>query len=704
MKTTKAFYPTGTIRQKFGPPSTTPPPDRLPLDELLGAIALVASDEQFDAALVWTARRLVLSEVGLDEPMRSKAALLILVLLIANGEGSTRVPAAYCAEVLGRLEGHLRKARLDLDAVDNPSAEIVEKAANMLAEVRSSPLDAVLTPELMPTLVGRFRPDEIPFRPIIVGASGAFFTSERMLRKEHALGDALLGLHRRQVSGSGEAAIDAALAELEEAPTYYPSGKSWSKQALNDDQLRAVRLAATKSLTLVTGGPGTGKTTIVVAILRLLVRLGVDPQTIAFAAPTGKAANRMKESIDNQLASFEAAGQDMPEADRVLWTEAGKPGTLHRLLGYSPRYDYFRRSADDRLQASVVICDESSMIDLDLMHALIESLGEGTRLILVGDAQQLPSIAGGAVFRDLVKSMPACTARLEKSYRMNAEDGIYDFSQDVLEHSGDDDGKLKAHFGRKMEVSKLEKHKGVGRFGDKTKVSNFVKAWFTTHISKTQTFAKQFNLADGEFTDESTQSLKTVFDHYGSARILCVTRVFKTGARAINRELHKLFIETYGGARRADFVHLEPVIFLQNNYELDLFNGDQGIIARIEGAGRRLHVVFPRSDGTYRRVPLNHVRHQIEHAFAMSIHKSQGSEFKHIAVVLPKEHLPMLTKELLYTGVTRASKSVVVLDGGGVFEQGAARPVQRFTGLDERMVERSSTPHPAWEPTSNDAP
>jgi exodeoxyribonuclease V alpha subunit len=722
MSTTEMLFPTGTLRRRFGLAPAEGQASNLTIDELLGAIALVASQEQFDPALVWTARRLVFNEAGLSDDERRLAILVVLVLLIASSEGSTLVPLLepnYLDRVLERLELRLVKTADELRFEENPAAEVIAAAARDIAGQRTRRPEQVLTSDRLKTLVGRIEPHEIPFRPIVVDSTGRYYSSERLARKERALATALRDLATAEVPAVEPGRFEKAMAELEASPPMYPVPGGWRKQETNDEQRSAIELASTRPLTLVTGGPGTGKTTIVVGILRTLIRLGVSPERVALAAPTGKAANRMRESIDKQLESLEFESRTMLDADRALREGIGDARTLHRLLGYSPRLDLFRKGKKDPLDVDVVICDESSMIDLDLMHALVEALPDGARLILVGDANQLPSVAGGAVFRDLVEAFHACTARLSKSFRMDESDpagsSIYRLSQKILASSSGNTAELVVSLERPIDVSRVSDRAqassldGVSRLNRTTSLEEFTRAWFERFLAASESEAERAPLelvpaedtSGLEFCATSIERINGWFRRYGEARILCVTRVFKTGAESLNKALHRLYLERHGHGGKPAFVHGEPVIFLQNNYELGLFNGDQGVVASVrtsgDGGPGGVQVVFPRSDGGYRRVPLSQIRHQIEHAFAMSVHKSQGSEFKYVAVVCPEEPLPMVTKELLYTAVTRASKGVVIFDGGDVFADGAARPVERFTGL-VGCLRIQETPQPSSSP------
>jgi exodeoxyribonuclease V alpha subunit len=450
MSTPTQLIPSGTVRSQFSAQ------DAPQLDRTLSAIAYIAGREQFDPALVWTAKRLVANELLLDKPAQLNAALATLALLIAIEEGSTRLPLsepAHLDHILQRLQTRLSAVAAEIAATQSATATALESAAKTLGQLRDEDPADVLDPSRLPTVLGIATDDTLPYRPLLLsGADGRTLTSERMLRKERALAAAFAEQAQRTVDIPSPTMLQQAVSSLADTPTSYQSDGQWNPQQLNPEQANAVLLAALEPLALVTGGPGTGKTSIIVSILRLLTRLGVDPDQIALAAPTGKAAVRMRESIDNQLASLSTDGRQLPAADQTLRTALPDARTIHRLLGYSPSRDRFWRNADNHLDASVVICDEASMIDLELMHALIQALPEDARLVLVGDADQLPSVAGGAVFRDLVADtslvdprrhtliqtladepikagdadsdapMAPFTARLHHSYRMQADD------------------------------------------------------------------------------------------------------------------------------------------------------------------------------------------------------------------------------------------------------------------------------------------
>jgi exodeoxyribonuclease V alpha subunit len=750
-----SLIPSGTVRSQFSAR------DASQLDQTLATIAYIAGREQFDPALVWTAKRLVANEFE-DAPKTASqwhATLATLALLIAIEEGSTRLPLqkpAHLDHILQRLQTRLSAVAAEIAAAQPSKATALETAASALGRVRDEDPTEMLDPSRLATVLGVATEDTLPYRPLLLsgdaGGTGHALTSERMLRKERSLADAFASLvsvetlSGKPVSSKLDAReymvasqdLHDAVTDLADTPTRYRADGRWHQQQLNPEQANAVLLAALEPLALVTGGPGTGKTSIIVSVLRLLTRLGVEPADIALAAPTGKAAFRMRESIDQQLASLSLEdqpvegqsnkGHSLPAADQTLRTALPDARTIHRLLGYSPSQDRFWRNADNRLEASVVICDEASMIDLELMHALIQALPDDARLVLVGDADQLPSVAGGAVFRDLVADtslvdprrhtlietladkpikaanadagdpMASFTARLHHSYRMQADDHhgsqILELARTVRDCQRTDDPELAATLKQPVELAAIERFGGVHRLTAQTDRNAFVERWFQDFIAtlphrRGGTDAGTFQTSNGEFLPDSQHDLERLFDHYAKARILCVTQVFRTGARAINRAMHAHFADHAGHNTSTHFLHLEPVIAQQNNYDLGVYNGDQGVVVYVSErgqSGRSKRAVFPRPDGGFRAIGLSQISHQLEHAFATSIHKAQGSEFDHVAVVMPDENLPMLTKQLLYTAVTRASKSVTLFDTAKLFEAGAATPVRRFTGLPQRLA------------------
>lgn len=458
---------------------------------------------------------------------------------------------------------------------------------------------------------------------------------------------------------------------------------------LTEEQKRAVRTALTVSLALVTGGPGTGKTTIVVALLRALAWTGVSMDTIAIAAPTGKAAQRLKQSIATGLA---AAAKDMAEA--VLPSISPEPQTIHRLLGWSPSRGRFARHENDPLPHRVVIVDEASMIDLAAMDRLLRALREDARLVLLGDADQLPSVEAGAVFRDLCAGLGA--ARLSTNLRVARDPS----GQRIVEaaaavNAGAVDGRFEAAVTtrRLVDDSAFE---GVEHLAAPWALvaDAMLERWWTSRVAAVEDFSRRagraFRMRDGEFEAEDQVELRALFEHHARARLLCVTRVrgFSTGAEALN---DWLLARLRGGARprrwrRVELAPGTPVVFERNDYERRLFNGDQGLVIRVDAGGAHgdeLVAAFPRGDG-FVTFPLDALP-ELTPAFAMTVHKAQGSEFDHVALVLPETDMPLLTRELLYTAMTRARRSVVLVGETDLLTRAVSRTLERHCGVGERL-------------------
>lgn len=788
------FHPAGTLRQKFqrahaaaptdtdGEPSSQAPADALTLEDLLLQITLVSGALYVDSSMVWLAYRLAQNEPGLDDEALRALTLIVLALFTAIQEGSSRVPLGegaddYLRVMLERFEMALRDTAAPPDDAATPQPRPPENARELIAAadeiariLQQNPAKYLHETRLKTLLahvdMTRFsvlkvsdednlrlprpkdrdkfaKPDTdaetvatiIPYHPLLLLEDGPAraLTTERMLRREARLAKVFHNLTHRPTAPVD---FDAAWQAIEALPIVYHNNQ---KQALNDEQRTAVQNAAERPLALITGGPGTGKTTIVVAVLRALVRMGYKPEEIALAAPTGKAAFRMRESATEQLDLLEKAyGGANPAIalDLALRSDLPEARTLHRLLEYSPKYNTFRRNQANRLRARVVVCDEASMIDLGMMHAIINALPDDAKLVLVGDADQLPPIGGGAPFRDLITLAPPehpdslgtlaaegpaptarfdaqppaiarCAARLKTSYRMRADNPngrqILELAQAVLVHQDAPDTAPNAPLIQRViqlddAPDALPQLGGVALLDAETALKNVAAAWyqrFYQHFGAPQkgdagegtSFPTTFEASDGDFSSETRATLKAIFDHQAQARILCLTQVHKTGARAINRQLHKLFaIEqdpAYKDKTPPDFLDLEPVMVIQNNYDLELFNGDTGFVANVNG---RQCVLFPRAGGNFRYLPLSDVRPILELAYATSVHKAQGSEFKHVLLVLPPRDMALLTRELLYTGITRASESVTLYDPAALFSVGASRPLLRHTGLAALLV------------------
>lgn len=448
---------------------------------------------------------------------------------------------------------------------------------------------------------------------------------------------------------------------------------------LSEEQRAAVHRAAGQSLTFVAGGPGTGKTSIVVAMLRVLVRLGLDPAAVALAAPTGKAAWRMGDAIDSAL----DAVADPAELDTTLRAERPVSQTLHRLLGYSPTTERFVHDADNPLSAEVVIVDEGSMIDLFLMERLVAAVRPDARLVVLGDADQLPSVAAGAVFRDVGEAAPQASAQLTESYRMRADNvngaAILKAAQCI-------------GAGETPSIPLRAKAADLTWAGIEQVVLDvpgrraFWQTWADRHALPPRLVQRTWRVDSEGLAAFQTPDLDVLFATNERARILCLTRRLDTGAERINAQMHEQHAKRVGQPTQVPILVGEPVMMLHNDYDRMLFNGDQGLTLWVEEPdGRRPMAVFARAGGGYRAFHLDALGNRVTLCYAMTVHKSQGSEFDALALVLPEEDLPLLSRPLLYTAVTRSKQSVVVIGEPEMLGMGIARASNRDSGLAARL-------------------
>ena len=413
-----------------------------------------------------------------------------------------------------------------------------------------------------------------------------------------------------------------------------------------DWQLAAATMAINQAFCMITGGPGTGKTTTVVKILALLQELSDQPLLIALAAPTGKAAMRLQESI-----GFNKAALPCIAAIKSAIPESVT--TLHRLLGAKPPSPYFRHNAKQPLVYDLVVVDEASMVDLALMSKLVDALKPGARLILLGDKDQLASVESGAVLADLTTALPQQTLELQKSHR---------FDEDIKN--------LATAINQQQDLEAWR----LLQTGNKNIA--LLETDLIDYISKQQIDYLRLITARAEFSD--------IYKAFNRFQALCATRLGKNSVSDINHAVEILL-------SNKKLIHLSglwycgrPIMITQNNAALQLYNGDIGICLRDKEQEDQLRVFFQRADGSIKKYLPARIPH-CETVFAMTIHKSQGSEFEEVLIILPETISPVLTKELLYTAITRAKKTIKLVTNEAVFSSTVRQRVQRVTGLINRF-------------------
>lgn len=433
------------------------------------------------------------------------------------------------------------------------------------------------------------------------------------------------------------------------------------------DQRRAATMAANQRLTVLTGGPGTGKTSTVVRILALLAATapGPRPPRMVLAAPTGKAAARMAEAVRTDVATVDV---DTTSAAVVAAVEAA---TLHRLLGASlTRSTRFRHDATNPLPYDVVVVDEASMVSLPLMTRLIAALGDTARLVLVGDRDQLASIDAGAVLADIAAgdAIREAHVHLSHPFRFAHGSGIDDTARAI---GAGDGGQV---------VALLD-----GRSDDVLRVDPGTDGLHTLAWERMCKHAEQVAFMAREGA-EPADVLRAV----DAFRVLAPLRRGSAGVDALNARVAAV-LERSGPrsmaavrAERAGMALGTPIIVTRNDHAQQLYNGDVGVVVPSSRPGGHA-VAFWRADGHVRllapaRLP------PFEPVHAMSVHRSQGSQFDEVVLVLPSVETPLLSRELIYTAVTRARRSVMIVGTATILMHAVSRRVQRASGLRRRLA------------------
>ena len=548
--------------------------------KLLKQLSLSVQDFNLEKEMVQLAFEAAQWQPDLADGERQAVLLLVLCSLIMQQQGSTRVPLRD-EEGPARLTNIVKTLLRPRDQADNagPSPDEIVKA--MRTVVNEGKADRI---------IGR----EGEFKPFLFDGENLYHY--RMLHLEKRLVDKLRAIIAR---GSGQFPEQVPVAGAPEP------GRG---QVLEEEQKQAIRQAGSSSFCIITGGPGTGKTTVIVSLLRMLLRQGIDPASIALAAPTGKAANRMGESV-------EAALETSDPVDRAV-AAIPKPQTLHRLLGYSPGRDTFRHHRNNPLLQEVVIIDEASMVDLVLMERLLGAVRADGRLLLIGDAEQLPSVDAGAVFKDLVSVGGRYVARLEISHRMRQEGSgkqIYSAAQAIRKGSLDDvfgsvNGEpvtAERTEAASIRFSGVELHDPRAAKGG---MVAFLNAWrdrFWAGEHAAELHRSVYPFTREGFVPDVLPALERIFAAAGRARVLGLTRAYSTGIDAVNRYFHERAVRSRpeGAAGDTEYLAGEPVMMQRNDYENRIFNGDQGIVLNVSEEGGR---PFPGPfSGRARRTPLS---------------------------------------------------------------------------------------------------
>jgi exodeoxyribonuclease V alpha subunit len=489
----------------------------------------------------------------------------------------------------------------------------------------------------------------------VLDADGRFY----LWRNHQCEGDVAAAIAARRAVGAARPLSGELLSAL------FPGGDP----SLDGAQRTAVSAIGGRRFFVLTGGPGTGKTTTVLRMLLRLQRDGVAGGGIAVAAPTGKAAQRLVQSLRQESGRLrEHLSTDwQPALDALPTTEAL---TVHRLLGWSPAINAYRRGPDSPVEAGIVVIDEASMLDLSQLRALLRALREDAVLLLVGDADQLNPVGAGSVLMDLVAALEAQGAgdlvRLRHSFRADAV--LQPVNTAVRDGDGEAFAAALAAAGDRASLRTVETAAAVAREA---------RRWADTLDDRGPPPAV-----------DSPADATTALHQLAGRQLLCALREGPYGADAINAAIERHLRQRWQVPAYAAWYPGRVVMVTRNHYGARLFNGDLGLCLR-DGDGR-LQVWFESEAGARAFAPGALPAH--DPAWAITIHKSQGSEYGHVAVLLPPdpEHR-ILSRQLLYTGLSRAKRSVEVWGPQASLDAALARAVCRAGGLAARLAVATQT-------------
>lgn len=600
------------------------------------------------------------------------------------------------AGVFGAMEVHLAAFVLDTAALDDAHVALAVAAAawamanghdcadlGLLPEVvethrrrrhadAESPLTPITWPDIdtwraalaAPSAAAVVRvaagPDQdSDNRPIVLRGDRVYL--QRLWLDECALaGDIASRAGAVDVASGVEAILDRLISRVD------PKTGGENRQRIAADAVLANRFA------VIVGGPGTGKT---YAVARVLAALMEDARergvelSVTLAAPTGKASQRLTEAVAGAVSQLSGVVSD----DTIAAMRAVSSTTIHRLLGAMGTTGRFRRTATNPVPHDVVIVDETSMVSLPLMARLVAALRPDARLVLVGDPDQLESVDVGAILADLVaaRTHDALRGRVVALTENRRFDGRSPIAQ-LAVHIRDHDAEAAERFAREA-----PEHDFTA--GDESSTVRLVETSRadTAHAVE----------AVRQFLEPQLQAMVAAaragdvagaLDALGQCRILCAHRRGSAGVATWNR-IAEGWVR---GNARGEWYAGRPVLVTRNDSRVGLFNGDTGVVVAIDG---RVEVAFPRENGTWTLLPTFALA-DVDTCFAMTVHKSQGSEYERVAFVLPPAGSALIGRELAYTGVSRARSHLLVVGTADVLGDCVRTPARRMSGLGDALA------------------
>jgi exodeoxyribonuclease V alpha subunit len=501
--------------------------------------------------------------------------------------------------------------------------------------------------------------------------------------------------YENTLSNSIEKRIDRYIADLDFQrlknsldrlfPKTKQTGVNWQKIA--------AAVASLRHFSVITGGPGTGKTFTVTKVLALLLEQVPEKMLqIYLAAPTGKAAARLKESLEHAKGRLNCD-------DAVKIRIPSDVFTIHRMLKPIKGSPYFRYDRDNPLMADVVVVDEASMADLALMAKLFQAVPQDARLILIGDKDQLASVEAGSVLGDI------CDRDVMHGFSVAFMDRIKELTGEDLDqtvHASDAGSRLQDSIVVLQKSYRFAAGSGIGGLSRAVKRANADRAFAILDDSEEKSINWQQLKANEDLIEALSQQIVSGYRSYLKTsdpvdalqrlrrfKILCALNIGPLGVQAINKLAEQVL-------SRQNLIQLDPmvgnpwyagrpVLITRNNYQLGLFNGDIGItMPGAEAKAKELFVYFPEDTGGVRRFQIHQLPEHIT-VYAMTVHKSQGSEFDEVLFILPDKDFSILTRELIYTALTRARKKIRIWGNRSIIRNAIARKIERTSGLREAL-------------------
>jgi len=516
-------------------------------------------------------------------------------------------------------------------------------------------------------------------RPFVLDAANRFYLWRNYQQEREAA-----ALIRARRANAAAASADPGQTEADLDVLFHGD-----RRAELDAQRQAVRAVAGRRLFVLTGGPGTGKTTTVLRMLLMLQRRAPAPLSIRIAAPTGKAAQRLVQALRHGKhalrghVSAPLPADWLPLLDTIPDSDAQ---TVHRLLDYEPWRNAFRRGVHDPVAADVVVIDEASMIDLAMLRALLGAVKPEAALILVGDADQLTSVATGSVLMDIVAALESGAGgdlvRLHHSFR--AERNLVALNEAVC--AGDAAALAQAIAAAPEAIGMREVETPAQLAERLARWSQELAANGDLRPTLPGTDVARAASASTSTSGERSQCVRAALDALAQRQLLCALREGPFGALTANAVIERALRKAWRIGANTPWYAGRAVIVTRNDYAARLFNGDVGICLADGDGHLRVWFEAPGSHGAVRSFAPNTLPLH-EGAFAITIHKSQGSEYEHAAVLLPPDsENRILSRQLLYTAVSRTRRGVELWTTPAALQTALRRPIARQGGLRDRLA------------------